>query len=101
MNKETLLKSFDELIMTGDVLLTRLSDDSDESGDRAMESISVMLVQLAGAFGNQNAVLRQLLPAMELIKNRIDDKNFVGAIWDTKDLIKALKEIRSLIAGKN
>jgi hypothetical protein len=25
--------------------------------------------------------------------NRINDKNFVGAIWDTKDLIKALKEI--------
>jgi hypothetical protein len=101
MNKASLLKSFDDLVMTGEILLTHLYDDSDDSGDKPMEAISVMLIQLVRDFGNQKVIMQQLLPAMELIKNRIDGKNFVGAIWDTKDLIKALKEIRSLIAGKN
>jgi hypothetical protein len=100
MNKASLLNSFDQLIMTGEILLTNLYDDSDVTGDKPMEAISVMLIQLARDFGNQNVIMQQLFPAMELIKKRIDDKNFVGAIWDTKDLIKALKEIRSLIVGK-
>ena len=101
MNKAALLNSFDDLVATSEILLAHLCDDSDETGDKPMEAISVMLIQLARDFGNQKIIMQQLLPAMDLIKNRIDDKNFVGAIWDTKELIKALKEIRSLIASKN
>lgn len=101
MNKDDILKNFDELINTAEILLTYLCDGSDNSGDKPMESITVMLLQLLDFFGNNRVTMEQIFPKMELIKNRINDKNYVGAIWDTKDLINSLREIRGLIANRS
>ena len=95
--KGTILASLDELLSTGEVLLKNIKIADKDSGDGAMEAITVMGMQLLSSFGHEHPAAAQLFPAMDAIKSRIDAANYVGAIWETENLIKALKEIRGLV----
>ena len=97
--KERALRSLDELISTGDILLKNLRASDKDNGDSAMEAISVMVMQLFNSFGSAHPVSKKLFPAMDVIKSRIDQANYVGALWDTENFIKSLREIREIADG--
>ena len=95
--KNKILASLDELLSTGEVLLKNINAADKDNGDGAMEAITVMGMQFLSSFGHEHPAAAQLFPAMDAIKSRIDAANYVGAIWETENLIKALKEIRGLV----
>jgi hypothetical protein len=95
--KDKALASLDELLSTGEILLKNLYASDKDNGDSAMEAISVMLMQLLDFYGPTHPVAKQLFPAMDVIKSRIDHGNYVGAIWDVENFIKSLKEIRKIV----
>ena len=55
-------------------------------------------MQLVHMYGATHPVTQALFPNMNVIKQRIDSGNYLGATWDSEALLKALQEIRSLIA---
>ena len=95
--KDKILASLDELLRTGQVLLNNIKTADKDNGDGAMEAITVMGMQLLSSFGHEHPAAAQLFPAMDAIKSRIDAANYVGAIWETENHIKALKDIRGLV----
>jgi|SRR5579871_885003 len=95
--KDKALASLDELLSTGEILRKKLHVSDKDNGDGATEAISVMLMQLLHFYGPTHPAAKQLFPAMDRIKARIDQANYVGALSDVEYLIESLKEIREIV----
>ena len=95
--KVKVLATLDELLFTAKILLKNLAVSDWDNGDSAFEAISVMLLQLLEFYGPEHLAAQQLFPVMDRIQTRIRFRNYIGARLDAEYLIKALKEMRTLV----
>ena len=91
-----MIQNLDVLLETMQVLKPALAD---EDGDKAHEAITVMLMQGLDLFGAKSVAMQQFFPVMDVIKRRIDDADFSGALRQANLFEKQINEIKGLVSG--
>jgi len=79
-----------------DILIQHLTK-ADEDASR--EAMFVLLVQGLGLFGLDSVVMQECFPALDLLKRRIDSRDYRGSLRQAVLLQRQLDEVRALVCS--
>jgi len=97
MSEESEIQNLDAWRANLDLLIQYLTT-ADEP-ENISEALLVLLLQGLGLFGLDSVVMQECFPALDLLKRRIDSRDYRGALRQAILFQQQLDEVRALVCS--